>query len=68
MTKTIFKLRSIQPTMEISEMLAKCMMAECCPNTNLVADPITASCTKSTDEYGNMEVNDPDHPLVQVTV
>jgi len=62
------ELRSIQPTMEISEMLSKCMMTECCPSTwtdDVVADPNTAVCTKSTDDFGAMEVDDPQHPLTQ---
>lgn len=54
--------------MEISEMLSKCMMTECCPSTwtdDVVADPNTAVCTKSTDDFGAMEVDDPQHPLTQ---
>ena len=55
--------------MIVSQLLATCMKSRCCPDTWLddVTDfnPADAVCVKSTDEYGEEEVPDTDHPLTQ---
>ena len=54
--------------MEISNLLATCMKSRCCPDTwldDVSPDPNTAECMKSTDEFGETEVPDPEHPLAQ---